>query len=143
MTTTQTTTEAARHAGVTPRTVRTWCRTGAVAAVKVSGRWVVDVESLRHRVSLSRRTVAAQLAAFADPKATQAKAEEIVELGALIALDRWRYLAVSSSGRDGYVVDTLAGSCTCRGYTYTGRCAHMVAAVMLDTIPAKSLALAA
>lgn len=142
--TTQTTTEAAHQAGVTPATIRTWCRTGAVAAVKVAGRWVIDVESLRHRISLSRTTVARQLAAFADPRTTQAKAEEIVELGALIALDRWRYLAVSSSGRDGYVVDTLQGSCTCKGYTYTGRCQHMVAAVMLDTtIPAKRLALAA
>lgn len=143
MTTTQTTAQAATTAGVTPATIRTWCRTGAVAAVKVAGRWVVDVESLRHRISLSRTTVARQLAAFADPKATQAKAEEIVELGALIALDRWRYLAVSSSGKDGYVVDTLAGSCTCKGHTYTGRCVHGVAAVMLDARTPSNLALAA
>lgn len=143
MTTTQTTAQAAKLAGVSPRTIRTWCQHGAVTAVKVNGAWVIDVESLRHRIALGRTTVTKQLAAFADPKATQAKAEEIVELGALVPLDRWRYLAVSSSGRDGYVVDTLAGSCTCKGYVYVGRCVHTVAAVMLDTTPAKRLALAA
>lgn len=143
MTTTQTTTQAARTADVSPRTIRTWCQRGAVTAAKVGGAWVIDVESLRHRIALGRRSVAKQLAAFADPSATQAKAEEIVELGALIALDRWRYLAVSSSGKDGYVVDTLAGSCTCKGYTYTGRCVHGVAAVMLDARIPSQLALAA
>lgn len=134
---------AAKTAGVTPATIRTWARAGAVTAVKVSGRWVIDEATLRHRIALGRTTVARQLAAFADPKATAAKAQEIVELGALIPLDAWRYLAVSSSGKDGYVVDTLAGSCTCKGYTYTSRCQHMVAAVMLDTTPAARLALAA
>src|SRR5580765_3822664 len=131
--TTQTTTEAAKLAGVTPRTIRTWCSRGAVTASKVDGAWVIDLDSLRHRIALGRQTVAGQLAAFADPKAAQVKAEELVELGALIPLDACRYLAVSSSGTDGYVVDTLAGSCTCKGYTYVGRCVHTVAAVMLDT----------
>lgn len=138
-----TTTQAAHQAGVTPATIRTWARYGAITAVKVAGRWVIDETTLRHRIALSRRTLTAQLAAFADPKATAAKAQEIVELGALIPLDAWRYLAVSSSGRDGYVVDTLAGSCTCKGYTYTSRCQHMVAAVMLETRTTPLLALAA
>jgi hypothetical protein len=79
--TTQTTAEAARHAGVTTATIRTWCRIGAVSAVKVSGRWVIDTDSLRHRIALTRRTVQAQLAAFTDAKTAQAKAEEIVLLG--------------------------------------------------------------
>ncbi len=141
--TTQTTTEAATHAGVTPATIRTWARRGAVSAVKVNGRWAIDTDSLRHRIALSRRTVTAQLAAFTDSKTAQAKAEEIVELDGLIPLDRYRYLAVSSSGRDGYVVDTLKGSCTCHGYVYTGRCYHMVAAVALETRVPTPLALAA
>ena len=138
-----TTTEAAKLAGVTPRTIRTWCQHGAVTASKVRGAWVIDTDSLRHRISLSRRTVAAQLAAFTDPKSARLKAEELVELGALIPLDAWRYLAVSSSGTDGYVVDTLAGSCTCKGYTYVGRCHHTVAAVMLEMRTTPVLALAA
>jgi hypothetical protein len=58
-------------------------------------------------------------------------------------LDAWRYLAVSSGGRDGYVVDTLAGSCTCKGYTYVGRCVHTVAAVILESRTTAQLALAA
>jgi hypothetical protein len=140
---TTTTAEAARHAGVTTATIRTWCRIGAVSAVKAGGRWVIDTDSLRHRIALTRRTVQAQLAAFTDAKTAQAKAEEIVELGGLIPLDAWRYLAVSSSGRDGYVVDTLKGSCTCKGYTYTGHCVHNVAATMLDTRTTAPLALAA
>lgn len=142
--TTQTTTEAAHHAGVTPATIRTWARVGAVAAVKVSGRWLVDVESLRHRISLSRRTVARQLAAFADAKTAQAKAEELIELGALVPMrNPYTYLAVSSKGTGGYVVDTLQGSCTCHGYVYGGKCYHLVAAVLAETTPAKRLALAA
>jgi len=137
------TASAARQANVTPRTIRTWARMSAVAAVKAHGRWVIDTDSLRHRISLGRRTVAAQLAAFTDAKSAQAKAEELIELGALIPLDAWRYLAVSSSGRDGYVVDTLAGTCTCKGYVYTGRCFHTVAAVMLESRTTAQLALAA
>lgn len=133
--TTATTAEAAHLAGVSPRTIRTWCQHGAVTATKVAGAWVIDTDSLRHRISLSRRTVTAQLAAFTDPKAARLKAEELVELGALIPLDAWRYLAVSSSGTDGYVVDTLAGSCTCKGWTYSGHCYHILAATMLETHP--------
>jgi hypothetical protein len=141
--TTQTTAEAAHTAGVTTATIRAWCRRGAVTARKVSGRWAIDTDSLRHRIALGRQTVPAQLAAFADPKTARIKAEELVELGALIALDSWRYLAVGSNGKDGYVVDTLAGSCTCKGYVYVGRCHHAVAAVMLDSRTTAQLALAA
>lgn len=132
-----TTTQAATQAGVTVATIRTWARYGAIAATKTGGKWMVDLDSLRHRIALGRNTTAKQLAAFADPKAARTKAEEIVELGALVPLDAYRYLAVSSSGRDGYVVDTLAGSCTCKGYTYTGRCVHNVAATILETRAAR------
>lgn len=141
--TTATTAEAAHTAGVTTTTIRQWARYGAVTARKVSGRWAIDTDSLRHRIALGRQSVTTQLAAFADPSAAEAKALELVELGALIALDSWRYLAVSSSGRDGYVVDTLAGSCTCKGWLYVGRCHHVVAAVMLDSRTTPQLALAA
>jgi hypothetical protein len=141
---TATTTEAAKQAGVTPRTIRTWCQRGAVAATKVDGRWVIDTDSLRHRISLSRRTVEAQLAAFTDAKSAQAKALELVELGALVATSRpYRYVAVASNGTDGYLVDTLIGSCTCRGYVYTSHCYHLVAAVALETRVSPLLALAA
>jgi hypothetical protein len=139
-----TTTEAARQADVTPRTIRAWARMGAVAAVKVAGRWAIDTDSLRHRISLSRRTVARQLAAFTDAKSAQAKAEELLELGALVPLRRpYTYLAVSSKGTGGYVVDTLAGSCTCHGYVYSSHCYHLVAAVALETRISAPLALAA
>lgn len=54
------TTAAAAQAGVTVATIRTWCRAGAVAAVKRSGRWLIDGASLARRIAIgamrTRRT---------------------------------------------------------------------------------------
>jgi hypothetical protein len=133
---------AAAIAGVDVSTIRTWARYGAVDAVKASGSWMIERESLRRRVALSRRTVSAQLAAFADADAAQAKAVELLEVGALVPLDAYRCLAVAANGADEYLVDTLAGSCTCKGHTYTGRCYHLLAATMLES-RAAHIALAA
>ncbi|MCG6493455.1 hypothetical protein [Kitasatospora sp. A2-31] len=47
-----TATNAATQAGVTVATIRTWCRTGAVAAVKKAGRWAIDAASLAYRIKL-------------------------------------------------------------------------------------------
>lgn len=47
-----TTTEAARQAGVTVATIRTWCRTGVIAAAKQAGKWVIDTASLTYRITL-------------------------------------------------------------------------------------------
>lgn len=49
------TTSAAIKANVTVATIRTWCRYGAVAAVKTAGRWVIDTASLAHRIALGTR----------------------------------------------------------------------------------------
>lgn len=46
------TTVAALEAHVTAATVRTWCRMGAVAAVKTAGRWVIDSASLAARLAI-------------------------------------------------------------------------------------------
>jgi hypothetical protein len=46
------TTTAATQAGVTVATIRTWCRAGAVAAIKQAGRWVIDTASLAHRITI-------------------------------------------------------------------------------------------
>lgn len=46
------TTAAAAQAGVTVATIRTWCRAGAVAAVKRAGRWVIEAGSLAARISI-------------------------------------------------------------------------------------------
>lgn len=48
------TTTAATEAKVTVATVRTWCRIGAVAAVKVAGRWVIDTASLAARIAIGK-----------------------------------------------------------------------------------------
>lgn len=50
--TTITTTAAAHQAGVTIATIRTWCRTGAVAAAKHAGRWRINAASLAYRIKL-------------------------------------------------------------------------------------------
>lgn len=43
---------AALEAHVTVDTVRTWCRLGAVAAVKQAGRWIIDTASLARRIAI-------------------------------------------------------------------------------------------
>jgi hypothetical protein len=47
-----TTTSAATQAGVTVDTIRTWCRTGAITAIKQAGRWLIDATSLAYRIKL-------------------------------------------------------------------------------------------
>ncbi|MEV6854761.1 hypothetical protein AB0M89_13240 [Streptomyces microflavus] len=47
-------TTAATKSKVTVATIRTWCRTGVIAAVKTAGRWDIDPQSLRaHRRRLT------------------------------------------------------------------------------------------
>jgi hypothetical protein len=48
------TTAAALEARVTVATVRTWCRLGAVAAVKEAGRWIIDSASLAARIAIGK-----------------------------------------------------------------------------------------
>jgi hypothetical protein len=48
------TTLAAAQAGVSIDTVRTWCRIGAVAAIKQAGRWIVDTVSLAARIAIGK-----------------------------------------------------------------------------------------
>ena len=45
-------TAAATQANVTVATIRTWCRRGAVAAIKQAGRWIIDSISLAHRIAI-------------------------------------------------------------------------------------------
>ncbi|MGI5122797.1 helix-turn-helix domain-containing protein [Marinactinospora thermotolerans] len=52
---TLTTATAAAQANVTVDTIRTWCRRGAVAARKISGRWVIEADSLARRIALGIR----------------------------------------------------------------------------------------
>ncbi|MGW9371218.1 hypothetical protein ACWGVR_14545 [Streptomyces xanthophaeus] len=52
------TTTAATEARVTVATIRTWCRIGAVAATKNSGKWVIDTASLARRIAIGARRLA-------------------------------------------------------------------------------------
>lgn len=56
------TTAAATEANVTVATIRTWCRIGAVAAVKTAGRWTIDAASLIHRIAIGRMRARKQTA---------------------------------------------------------------------------------
>ncbi|MGW0948497.1 hypothetical protein ACWD4O_38905 [Streptomyces sp. NPDC002623] len=51
------TTAAAIQANVTADTIRTWCRRGAVAALKQAGRWIIDTASLAHRIAIGQRRI--------------------------------------------------------------------------------------
>jgi len=46
------TTAAAAQANVTVATIRTWCRYGAVTAIKQAGRWVIKAASLTRRIAI-------------------------------------------------------------------------------------------
>lgn len=136
------TTTAARIARVTPDTIRAWCRIGAIAASKQSGRWVIDPDSLHHRITLGRTLTAERhadlidLTAFRDAKQARDKALELIESGGLIPASRpGLYLAVSSDGGNTYVTDAWEPSCTCKGWTYSGHCYHLAAATMLTRWP--------
>jgi uncharacterized Zn finger protein len=50
---------------------------------------------------------------------------------------------VSSDGSNTYLIDTLEGSCTCKGFAHAGRCYHQVAAAMLTARPTTAFAAAA
>jgi hypothetical protein len=52
------TTAAATEAKVTVATIRTWCRIGAVAAVKQAGRWIIDASSLAARIVIGQMKTA-------------------------------------------------------------------------------------
>ncbi|MEV8523107.1 hypothetical protein AB0451_02965 [Streptomyces sp. NPDC052000] len=68
------TTAAALEAHVTADTIRTWCRIGAVDAVKTAGRWVIDTASLAHRIAIGLRKARMQ----STPGTMSARGEEYV-----------------------------------------------------------------
>lgn len=46
---------AAREAGVTAATIRTWIKAGAIAATKAGGRWVVERATLIRRIAIGNK----------------------------------------------------------------------------------------
>lgn len=84
------------------------------------------------------------LSAFRDAKSARTKAVELVEQAAIVPASRsGLYLAPSSDGSNTYLIDTLEGSCTCKGFAHQGRCYHLVAAAMLTAQPTTAFAAAA
>lgn len=76
------------------------------------------------------------LTAFRDQRAARSKATELIEQAGIVPASRPHlFLAVSSDGANTYLVDTVEGSCTCKGHTYAGHCYHEVAATMIEARP--------
>lgn len=72
---------AARTAGRTVATIRHWCRYGAVAAAKVSGKWVIETTSLARRVQLSAKVAPAKKATPAPAPAPRVMPATTAKLG--------------------------------------------------------------
>lgn len=84
------------------------------------------------------------LTAFRDAQGARTKAAELVEQGGIVPAGRpGLFLAVSSDGTNTYLVDTLEGSCSCKGFAHQGRCFHGVAAALLTAQPTTAFAAAA
>ncbi|MEU5772669.1 hypothetical protein ABZ819_05105 [Streptomyces venezuelae] len=64
------TTAAALQANVTVPTIRTWCRIGAVAAIKTAGRWIIDTASLTARIAIGAMRTRKQAPVSIDLTAT-------------------------------------------------------------------------
>jgi len=75
------TTAAALEAHVTAATIRTWCRRGAITAVKQAGRWIIDTASLAHRITIGamKRPARQEAAPVIDLTATYTYTEFIPE----------------------------------------------------------------
>lgn len=84
--------------------------------------------------SHTRKTAAViDLGAFRDAKAAKNNAVELIEQAAIVPAGRpGLYLSPSSDGSNTYLIDTLEGSCTCKGHVYSGHCKHAVAAAILE-----------
>ncbi|MGW0583878.1 hypothetical protein ACWD25_50050 [Streptomyces sp. NPDC002920] len=84
------TTAAAIQANVTTATIRTWCRRGAIAAIKQAGRWIIDTASLAHRIAIgvmrARKQTAMDLSAATIKTRTCPTGETITRVTGLPAL---------------------------------------------------------
>jgi len=98
--------EAAKHAGVTPSTVRRWMQTGKLTGARNSmGDWEVDHESLMAHLAKQPLPANAQSAAHIAP-AQPSNEGEALRL-ALIALDRER----EALERERAIADDLRADC--------------------------------
>lgn len=77
------TTTAAQTAGVTADTIRTWCRTGAVAAVKQAGRWIIERASLITRMRIGAMKAGGRLVHYRCHSVTQPGAQGITRVDGL------------------------------------------------------------
>lgn len=91
-----------------------------------------------------RRAAAAVIARpFKNAEAATTKALALLADKALVPTRHaGQYLAVASAGDAAYLVDTVEGSCTCKGHARTGRCYHLVAAQVAEITTTRGAAYA-
>lgn len=126
---------AAHTAQVSPRTIRRWAANGSVSATKISGRWVIDADSLHARCA-DRIADRANLAPYKNKTDARDNVIALIETGGIIAQSRTGiYLAVSKDPKKAgvtYLIDTLEGSCSCPSGLKRGYCSHRTAADAIE-----------
>ncbi|MCP2336119.1 DUF6011 domain-containing protein [Actinomadura rupiterrae] len=95
--------------------------------------WRRKVRQDAERLALVTATAAVDVSEFKDAAPVLAKAEQLIEDGAIVRTRHaGQYLASGSDGVSTYLVDTIERSCTCKAGARLGRCNHLVAASILD-----------
>lgn len=109
-----------------------------------AGKSIADGMGRTCRAKVRKTAEVIDLGAFRDAKGARDKAAELVEQGGIVPAGRPAlFLAVSSDGANTYLVDTLEGSCSCKGFAHQGRCFHLVAAALITAQPTAAFAAAA
>jgi hypothetical protein len=92
------TTTAAAQANVTVATIRTWCRRGVIAAIKTTGRWVIDAASLARRIQIGARRMS---------NPTEGLAEETLRRIRRAKLGRARHASDKAALTNRYVLPSI------------------------------------
>jgi hypothetical protein len=136
MTKTQNTTEAAKAANVTTKTIRTWCRNGSVSATKVNNRWAINTDSLNTHLAARIARHADRIITFADfaPYKDEAKARDgvmnLLQDGSVVPLVPGLYQVASKSNDNVYLVSAIDQTCDCKAHVRStgkgfGYCTHL------------------
>jgi hypothetical protein len=106
------TTTAAIQAHVTTATIRTWCRRGAVAAVKTAGRWIIDTASLARRITIGamrtrKQATVLDLTAATIKTRTRGTGETITRITGMSALLADKLATITDPGNRAHAATIL------------------------------------
>ena len=109
---------AALQAHVTTATIRTWCRRGAVAAIKQAGRWIIDTASLARRIAIGamrrparKETSVLDLTALTVKSRTRPTGETITRVTGMSALLADRLATITDPGDRAHAATILDRAC--------------------------------